>query len=193
MFKGNTVLTSKQIQGHKMYKEQSKSYVNSYIQKDDNTLMETAQVWQKKSKATRRKVGACISRNGHPIMTGYNGLPRGADDSKIELPCPDCDGEIIDLGLPAIPTCTKCGGKGVITNPEVHHAERNALDRCLQEGISTKDAELHVTLSPCLECAKSILAAGIKRIVFKDSYRKTEGIDYLKKYSIEVVHLKEYQ
>jgi dCMP deaminase len=71
-------------------------------------------------------------------------------------------------------------------NPEVVHAELQALGKCLEQGLSTRGASMFVTLSPCLECAKLLVRAGVARVVYRDSYRKTDGIDYLRRYNVEV-------
>jgi dCMP deaminase len=72
-------------------------------------------------------------------------------------------------------------------NPEVVHAELQALGKCLEQGLSAKNATVYVTLSPCLECAKLLVRAKVKRVVYKDAYRITTGLDYLMKYGVEVV------
>lgn len=72
-------------------------------------------------------------------------------------------------------------------NPEVVHAELNALGKCLEEGLSAKGSSVYVTLSPCLECAKLLVRARVSRVIYLTEYRITEGLDYLKKYNVEVV------
>lgn len=71
-------------------------------------------------------------------------------------------------------------------DPEVVHGELNAIGKLLEEGLSCKDATVYVTLSPCLECAKLMVRGKVKRVVYRDEYRLTTGIDYLKKYNVEV-------
>lgn len=71
-------------------------------------------------------------------------------------------------------------------NPEVVHAELNALGKCLEEGLSAKGSTVYVTLSPCLECAKLLVRSRVRRVVYRDEYRLTTGIDYLRKYNVEV-------
>ena len=73
-----------------------------------------------------------------------------------------------------------------VTKKEVLHAESNAISKCAKWGGSTNNATLYVTLSPCYECAKLIIQAGIRRVVYKDEYRDTSGIDLLKKANIQV-------
>lgn len=71
-------------------------------------------------------------------------------------------------------------------NPEVVHAELNALGKCLEQGLSARGANVYVTLSPCLDCAKLLVRAKVKRVVYRDAYRITDGLDYLTKYNVEV-------
>lgn len=71
-------------------------------------------------------------------------------------------------------------------NPEVVHAELNATGKCLEEGLSLAGATMYVTLSPCLECAKLLVRAKVARVVYRDEYRLTTGLDYLRKYNVEV-------
>ena len=94
------------------------------------------------------------------ISDGYNGTPSG-----FENICEDENG---------------------VTKPYVLHAEANAISKVAQSGNSSKDATLYVTASPCLECAKLIIQSGIKRVVYRDAYRLTDGIDLLRRAGIEV-------
>jgi dCMP deaminase len=71
-------------------------------------------------------------------------------------------------------------------DPEVVHGELNAIGKLLEEGLSCKGATVYVTLSPCLECAKLMVRAKVKRVVYRDEYRLTTGLDYLRKYQVEV-------
>jgi dCMP deaminase len=72
------------------------------------------------------------------------------------------------------------------TKPEVLHAEANAITKIAKSTQSSDGSTLYVTLSPCPECAKLIIQSGIKRVVYKNLYRKTEGIDLLEKAGIKV-------
>ena len=94
------------------------------------------------------------------ISDGYNGTPSG-----FENICEDENG---------------------VTKPYVLHAEANAISKVAQSGNSSRGATLYVTASPCLECAKLIIQAGIKRVVYRDPYRLTDGIDLLRRAGIEV-------
>ena len=122
-----------------------------------------ASIWAKNSYCKRRQVGALIVKDRMIISDGYNGTPSG-----FENICEDETGA---------------------TKPYVLHAEANAISKVAKSGNSSEGATMYVTASPCLECAKLIIQAGIKRVVYKDEYRLTDGIDLLKRAGIEVVKL----
>jgi dCMP deaminase len=111
------------------------------------------------SKCPRKHVGCCVLLESGMIAIGFNGYPSGGPN------------EWKDTGN---------------SNPEVIHAEMNALGKLLEEGVSAKGATVYVTYSPCLECAKLLVRSKVKRVVYLEAYRKTEGIDYLAKYGVEV-------
>lgn len=131
------------------------------MHKFDKSYMEMAAVWAANSYCKRRQVGALLVKDRMIISDGYNGTPAG-----FENICEDESG---------------------VTKPYVLHAEANAITKVAQSGNSSKDATLYVTASPCIECSKLIIQAGIKRVVYRDEYRLTDGIDLLKKAGIEVV------
>ena len=79
-----------------------------------------------------------------------------------------------------------CEDENGVTKPYVLHAEANAITKVAQSGNSSKDSTLYVTASPCVECAKLIIQSGIKRVVYRDAYRLTDGIDLLRRAGIEV-------
>ena len=126
----------------------------------DKRYMRMAKIWAENSYCVRRQVGALIVKDKMIISDGYNGTPSG-----FENICEDDNG---------------------VTKPYVLHAEANAISKVAQSGNSSKDATLYVTASPCMECAKLIIQAGIKRVVYRDAYRLTDGIDLLVKAGIEV-------
>jgi dCMP deaminase len=126
----------------------------------DKSYLKMAGIWAQNSYCTRRQVGALIVKDKSIISDGYNGTPSG-----FENVCEDEQG------------CTK---------PYVLHAEANAITKVAQSGNSSKGATLYVTASPCVECAKLIIQSGIKRVVYRDAYRLTDGIDLLKRAGIEV-------
>ena len=130
------------------------------MQKFDRSYLRMAEVWAENSYSKRRKVGALIVKNNMIISDGYNGTPSG-----FENVCEDENG---------------------VTKPYVLHAEANAITKVAKSGNSSEDSTLYVTASPCLECSKLIIQAGIKRVVYKDAYRLQDGPDLLKKAGIEV-------
>ena len=129
--------------------------------KFDESYLEMAAVWAKNSYCKRRQVGAILVKDRMIISDGYNGTPSG-----FENICEDENG---------------------ITKPYVLHAEANAITKVAKSGNSSKGATLYVTASPCLECAKLIIQAGITRVVYRDEYRLTDGIDLMKRAGIELV------
>ncbi len=130
------------------------------MEKFDARYIEMAQVWAKNSYCKRRQVGALLVKDRMIISDGYNGTPSG-----FENICEDENG---------------------VTKPYVLHAEANAITKVAKSGNSSAGATLYVTASPCVECAKLIIQAGITRVVYQDEYRLTDGVDLLKRAGIEV-------
>ena len=128
--------------------------------KCDRSYLEMASVWAKNSYCTRRKVGAILVKDRMIISDGYNGTPSG-----FENVCEDENG---------------------VTKPYVLHAEANAITKVAKSGNSSLGATLYVTASPCLECAKLIIQAGINRVVYQEEYRITDGVDLLRRAGIQV-------
>ena len=134
--------------------------------KFDSRYLEMASIWAKNSYCKRRQVGALIVKDRMIISDGYNGTPSG-----FENICEDENG---------------------VTKPYVLHAEANAISKVAKSGNSSEGSTtLYVTASPCLECAKLIIQAGIKRVVYRDEYRLTDGIDLLKRAGVEVERIDE--
>lgn len=129
----------------------------------DKRYLRMASIWAENSYCQRRKVGAIIVKNQMIISDGYNGTPAG-----FENICEDSDG---------------------ITKPYVLHAEANAITKVARSNNSSDNATLYVTASPCVECAKLIIQAGIKRVVFNELYRVTDGLELLARAGVECVHL----
>ena len=127
--------------------------------KYDKMYMDIALRAAQESKCPRKHVGCCVLLESGMIAIGFNGYPSGGPN------------EWEDTGS---------------SNPEVIHAEMNALGKLLEEGVSAKNATVYVTYSPCIECAKLLVRAKVKRVVYLEAYRKTEGIDYLAKYGVQV-------
>lgn len=129
----------------------------------DKRYLRMATIWAENSYCQRRKVGAIIVKDKMIISDGYNGTPAG-----FENVCEDENG---------------------ITKPYVLHAEANAISKVARSNNSSDNATLYVTASPCLECSKLIIQAGIRRVVFNDLYRLTDGIDLLRRAGVECVHI----
>ena len=129
----------------------------------DLRYLRMAGIWAENSYCQRRQVGALIVKNKMIISDGYNGTPSG-----FENVCEDENG---------------------LTKPYVLHAEANAITKIARSGNNSDGATLYVTDSPCIECAKLIIQAGIRRVVFARQYRLTDGIELMRRANIEVVHL----
>ena len=127
----------------------------------DRSYLEMARVWAKNSYCTRRKVGALLVKDRMIISDGFNGTPSGFGNI-----CED----------PAT-------GK---TKPYVLHAEANAITKVAKSGNNSEGATLYVTDAPCLECAKLIIQAGIRRVVYLIEYSVRDGIELLRRAGIEV-------
>lgn len=122
-----------------------------------------AKIWAGNSYCIRRQVGALIVRDKMIISDGYNGTPSG-----FENKCEDQDNK---------------------TFPYVLHAEANAITKVAKSNNSSEGATLYVTTSPCLECSKLIIQAGIRRVVFCDRYHNDDGLKLLEKVGIEIIHI----
>ena len=129
------------------------------MEKFDHSYLEMAEIWAQNSYCKRRKVGALLVKDRMIISDGYNGTPSGFEN-----------------------ICEEDG----VTKPYVLHAEANAITKVAKSGNSSEGATLYVTASPCLECSKLIIQSGIKRVVYRDKYRVTDGIDLLRRAGIEV-------
>lgn len=157
-----------------------------------------AGIWATNSYAKRSKVGALLVKDGQIISDGYNGTPKGFDNAcENEVKC-DVDWDdtnSLDNGESICRTydsdCSKCPHHYLVTKPEVLHAEANAITKVAKSNYSSDGSTLYVTLSPCFECSKLIIQAGIKRVVYKDIYRNTDGLELLKKAGVEVEQIKD--
>lgn len=129
----------------------------------DNRYLRMAEIWAENSYCKRRQVGAILVKDKMIISDGYNGTPSG-----FENVCEDTNG---------------------ITFPYVLHAEANAITKVARSNNSSEGATLYVTTSPCIECSKLIIQSGIRRIVFRELYRITDGIKLLEQAGIECVHI----
>lgn len=129
--------------------------------------MRAAHLYAELSTARRLKVGALVVKDDRIISIGYNGMPTGWDNN--------CEYELEDGNIK--------------TKPEVLHAETNALAKLARSTESGLDADLFVTHSPCLDCAKLIYQSGIKRVYYALAYRDDSGISFLKNSGVEVEQL----
>ena len=129
----------------------------------DLRYLRMAQIWAENSYCKRRQVGAIVVKNNMIISDGYNGTPSGFENC--------------------------CEDENNVTLPYVLHAEANAITKLARSSNNSEGATLYVTASPCIECAKLIIQAGIKRVVYGELYRLEDGINLLKKADIEVEYL----
>ena len=131
----------------------------------DLRYLRMARIWAENSYCRRRQVGALVVKDKMIISDGYNGTPSG-----FENVCEDDDN---------------------VTKPYVLHAEANAITKLARSSNNSDGATIYITASPCIECAKLIIQAGIKRVVYGEKYRLTDGVDLLRKAGIEVVLLED--
>ena len=131
----------------------------------DKRYLRMARIWSENSYCQRRKVGALLVKDQMIISDGYNGTPAG-----FENVCEDENG---------------------VTKPYVLHAEANAITKVARIGNSSEGSTLYITASPCLECSKLIIQAGIKRVVYNDHYRIQDGLEILRRAGVECIHIAE--
>jgi dCMP deaminase len=129
----------------------------------DQRYLKMANIWAQNSYCKRRQVGALLVKDQMIISDGYNGTPSGFENI--------------------------CEDENNLTKPYVLHAEANAITKVAKSNNSSEGATMYVTSSPCMECSKLIIQAGIIRVVFTDNYRLEDGINLLKKANIEVVQV----
>jgi dCMP deaminase len=131
----------------------------------DIRYIRMARIWAENSYCVRRQVGALIVKDKMIISDGYNGTPSG-----FENICEDETGH---------------------TKPYVLHAEANAITKVAKSHNNCEGATLYITASPCMECSKLIIQAGIKRVVYCDDYHSVDGIELLRRVGIETVKIDE--
>ena len=129
----------------------------------DRSYLDMAQIWARNSYCKRRQVGALIVKERMIISDGYNGTPSGFEN--------------------------KCEDDNNVSKPYVLHAEANAISKIARSHNSSDGATLYVTASPCMECSKLIIQAGIKRVVYGETYRIMDGVELLQRAGIDVVFL----
>jgi dCMP deaminase len=135
--------------------------------KHQTAHMRAAHIYAELSTARRLKVGALVVKDDRIISIGYNGMPKGWDNN--------CEFELEDGSIK--------------TKPEVLHAETNAIAKLARSVESGLDADLFVTHSPCLDCAKLIYQSGIRRVYYANAYRDESGVTFLKNSGVEVTKL----
>ena len=133
--------------------------------KFDLRYLEMARIWAQNSYCQRRQVGALVVKDGMIISDGYNGTPSGFENV--------------------------CEDENNVTKPYALHAEANAITKLARSNNNSEGATIYITASPCIECAKLIIQSGIKRVVYGEKYRLTDGVDLLERAGIEVVYLGE--
>ena len=129
----------------------------------DKRYIRMAGIWAENSYCQRRKVGALIVKDKMIISDGYNGTPSGFENL--------------------------CEDENNVTKPYVLHAEANAITKIARSSNSSAGATMYVTAAPCIECAKLIIQAGIRRVVYSEQYRLEDGLDLLKRAEIEVIYV----
>ena len=125
----------------------------------DERYLRMARIWAENSYCRRRQVGALVVKDKMIISDGYNGTPSGFENV--------------------------CEDDNYVTKPYVLHAEANAITKLARSNNNSDGATIYITASPCIECAKLIIQAGIRRVVYGENYRLTDGIDLLKRAGIE--------
>ena len=122
--------------------------------------MKVAETYANLSYAKRLKVGSIVVKDNRVVSIGYNGTPSGWDNN--------------------------CEDENNKTKVEVIHAEANAIAKLARTNESGLDSEMFITHAPCIECAKLIFSAGIKSVYFKNFYRESNGLEFLKKCKVKV-------
>ena len=130
----------------------------------DQRYLAMARIWSLNSYCVRRQVGALMVKDKMIISDGYNGTPSG-----FENVCEDGD----------------------VTKPYVLHAEANAISKVAKSNNSSMGATMYITASPCIECAKLIIQAGISRVVYSEEDRSSEGVDLLRRAGVKVDKVEE--
>ncbi|MBQ9230440.1 MAG: dCMP deaminase family protein [Prevotella sp.] len=129
----------------------------------DLRYLRMARIWAENSYCQRRQVGALVVKEGMIISDGYNGTPSGFENV--------------------------CEDENNVTKPYVLHAEANAITKLARSSNNSEGSTIYITASPCIECAKLIIQSGIKRVVYGEKYRLTDGIDLLKRAGIETIYI----
>lgn len=169
---------------------------NAKQEQFDRQYLRMAFIWSENSYAIRRKVGCIIVKDNRIISDGYNGTPSGFPN-------------VCEYGIQTESLVSSLGatnttkdreymkklmyeGYKLVTYPYVLHAEANAITKLARGGgIGSDGATIYITDSPCIECAKMIIQAGIRRVVYAREYRITDSLDLLRNAGIEIIHIAE--
>ena len=129
----------------------------------DERYLRMARIWAENSYCVRRQVGALVVKDKRIISDGYNGTPVGFENV--------------------------CEDENNVTKPYVLHAEANAITKLARSHNSSEGATVYITASPCIECSKLLIQAGIKRVVYGEKYRLDDGLNLLRKAGIETTYI----
>ncbi len=129
----------------------------------DKRYLRMARIWAENSYCVRRQVGALVVKDKMIISDGYNGTPSGFENV--------------------------CEDEHNVTKPYVLHAEANAITKLARSSNNSDSSTLYVTASPCLECSKLIIQSGIRRVVYGEEYRLSDGIELLRRANIELTYI----
>ena len=151
--------------------------------------MDVARRFADLSYAQRRRVG-CVIVKDDIVHPGYNGTPAGWDNScENREYMPTATGTILERDLdrewPHVDEDSYRRYR-LVTKKEVLHAESNALAKMLKAGMSTRDSDVYVTLSPCIDCAKMLFQAGVRSVTYADNYRDDAGVRFLQQAGVKV-------
>jgi dCMP deaminase len=159
-------------------------------QKFIDAYMDVAERFAQLSSATRLQVGAIVVKDDRIISIGYNGMPSGWDNccehKEYDL-SRDINGNYFPDPHNHFPHTDDLGRYALKTKPEVLHAESNAIAKLAKSSESGQGAVIFITHAPCIDCAKLIYQSGIGKVYYKNDYRSTQGIDFLKTSKIEII------
>lgn len=147
-------------------------------QKWVNAFMDTAERFAQLSSAVRLKVGAVVVKDNRIISIGYNGMPAGWSN--------ECEKRVYSLAGVTEYLDEDGSSYRLETKDEVIHAEANAIAKLARDGESGRDTDLFCTHAPCIQCAKIIYGAGVRKVYYRDTYKNDDGLEFLAKCGIEL-------
>ena len=136
------------------------------------------------SHAVRLKVGAVFVSPDGVISIGINGMPSGGSNV--------CENSMDETEFISGTINPYKIVKRLITKPECSHAEENLYQKLMLQGVSTKEGSIFISHSPCIQCAKIIVGSGVKLVVYRNEYRDSSGIDWIKFNNIDCYKESEY-